>query len=169
MPSSNTNTVELAILLAGLILPAWPIWRIQSRRVSLPISFLLSCWFLVALAVIPMWLDPRYDSFGVGMGMFFSPALAWGYTLLLSAIRAGMGQPPSTGFGRRDTTTGLIVWSGLCVFGFVYPFVMLPLARKDDLLLLYGYLFFCGPVLSLAMVMSVTYLFRLRRLEPWEA
>lgn len=169
MPSSNTNTVELAILLAGLVLPAWPIWRIQSRRVSLPISFLLSCWFLVTLAAVPLQLDPSYDSFGAGMTIFFSPVLGWGYVVLLAAIRAGTRQVSSSGFGRRDTTTGLIVWGGLCVFGFVYPFVMLPLARKDDLLLLYDYLFFCGPVLFLAMVMSVIYLLRLRRLEPWEA
>lgn len=163
MPSFET--VEWALILTGLILPAWPIWRIERRRVSIPISALLSCWLLWTLVDFMSELDPRPDGFGAGVMFFFSPALGLGYASLLAGLRTLTRRGPSSGFGRQDTMTGLIMWASLCILGFVYPFVTPPPARKGDPLLLYDYLFFCGPVLFLAVVMSVTYLFRLRRLE----
>lgn len=164
MPSFET--VEWAVILAGLILPAWPIWRIRRRGVSVPISALLSCWFLLTLVGLVSELDPRPDGFGAGVMVFASPALGLGYARLLAGLHAVTRRVPSPGFERRDTMTGLIIWAGSSVLCFVCPFVALPPARKGDSLLLYDYLFFCGPVLFLAMLMSVIYLFRWFRLEP---
>ncbi|MFO7525416.1 MAG: hypothetical protein R6W68_08180 [Ignavibacteriaceae bacterium] len=116
-----------------------------------------------------MELEPGPNGFGAGMMMVFAPFFGVGYAIVLACILAVLGAvtgwAPSSDFGRRDTIVGLVIWGALCVFGFVYPFVAPPAARKGDPLLVVDYFFFCGPVLVLAVVMLVVYVFRWRGLR----
>lgn len=159
MPSSKV--VEMAVAVAGLIVPAWPIWRIRRRYISIPISALLSCWLLMTWVCFAAELNPGGDGFGAGVAIFSSPGFGLGYAVVLAGIRAATrrAQPPA--FERRDAVKGLVVWASLCAFGLVYPFVAPPPTRRGDALFLSDYFFFCGPLVLLAVVMSVTYALRL--------
>ncbi len=168
MPSANT--VQFAVVLAGLIVPVWPIWTIRRRYISIPISALLSCWLLWTLVGFTVELDPGPDGFGAGVMMVFAPFFGVGYAVVLACVvavlRAVTGWGTASEFGRRETIAGLAIWGALCVLGFAYPFVAPPAARRGDPLLVVDYFFFCGPVLLLAVVMVVVvYVFRWRGLR----
>ncbi|MBN1360815.1 MAG: hypothetical protein JW993_09495 [Sedimentisphaerales bacterium] len=169
MPSYRT--VEMAVMLAGLILPAWPIWRIRRPWIALPISALLSCWFLFISSALTVELVPSYDGIGAAMTMVVSPFVGTVYALVLTGIH----RATSSLSARRQSSTpaaphrsnalvGLTTWAGLLVFAIVLPLVAPPRACRGDPLFLADYLFFCGPILLLAVVMVLTHLFRWRRL-----
>ncbi len=168
MPSYRT--VEMAVVLAGLVLPAWLIWRLRCGYVSVPIGALLSCWFLVILAAFTIELNPGYDGIGAAMTILASPFLGITYALLLAGIRAAASplavrrrQTRSVQFSRSHTIVGLAIWGSLSVFSLSLPFVSPPRARRGDPLFLRDYFFFCGPVVVLSIVMSLTYAVRLCR------
>lgn len=160
--TSLAGLVDLCLALAGFVWPAWPIWRIRRWYVAIPISALLSCWLLATLAILGAELTPEVDNnFGAGMMVIFSPGVGLGYALFLFALRAGTRTRESSSFSRRDTVVGLAVWICLCVFAIVIPFIAPPRARRGDPLFLGDYFFYCGPILLLALTMSLVYLWRL--------
>ncbi len=159
-------------MLAGLILPAWPIWRIRRYCIAIPVSALLSCWLLVASSVFTLELIPGYDGIGAAMTILVSPVVGLVYALVLAAIRAatlsiGARLRPSRTppFGQSNAIVGLVAWASLGVLSLVLPFVAPPHARRGDPLFLADYFFFCGPIVLLAIVMLLTYALRLHQLR----
>ena len=159
MPS--TNIMVETVTLAAVILPACPIWRIQRRYISIPVAVLLSWWLLFIAGVIPLTLEPDYDGIGAAMTLAFAPGVAVGCALLLVVIRTGTRRRTSARPRRRRTVTGLTVWAGLGLFCIVASFIVPPRMRKGEPPLLTDYLFFCGPILLLAVTMSLAYLWQL--------
>ncbi len=159
MPSINTM-VE-TVMLAAVILPACPIWRIQHRFISIPVAIVLSWWLLFVAGAIPLTLEPDYDGIGAAMTIALAPGFAVGCTLLLVAIRTGTRRRTSARPGRRRAVMGLTVWAGLGLFCMAAPFIGPLRMRKGESPFLTDYLFFCGPILLLVMTMSLMYLWQL--------
>lgn len=127
------RAVEMSVMLAGLILTAWPIWRIRRLWISVPIGTLLSCWFLVISSALTLKLVPGYDGFGAGMTILFAPFFGVGYAVVLAGIRQatsslGARQNPSEPPGPRrlEVLAGVAAWAGLLAFAIVLPFVPPP-------------------------------------------
>ena len=142
-------------------MPAWPILRIRRWYVAIPVSALLSCWLLFTWAGFTVELNPDYDGFGAGMTILFSPGLAIGYAVVLFVLHMAIRQGRPARFTCGHPRAGLAVWMGLCAFCVVVPFIAPPRARRGDPLFLVDYFFFCGPILLLALTMSLVYLWRL--------
>jgi hypothetical protein len=154
----SARTVELGVMVAGVVLPAWPIWYIRRRYIAIPVSALLSCWLTMTLAGFTAELNPGYDSFGAGITFFFAPGIGIGCANVLAAIHVAIRRGRPMARRRNRSIAGLAVWSVLCLFSVVIPFIAPPRARQGDPSFLIDYFFYCGPFLLLALTMSLVYL-----------
>ena len=162
----SANAMVETVMLGALVLPAFVIWRIRRYCVSVPVSVLLSGWLMFVAGAIPLALFPDYDGVGAAMTMGLAPIFAVGYTSFLVAIRKGTRRRAPARSGRHQAMAGMAVWAGLGLFCLVAPFIGADRIRKGDPPLLIECVIFCGPILLLALTMSLAYLWQLLHPAP---
>jgi hypothetical protein len=165
MPSANVM-VE-TVMLAALVLPAFIIWRIPWKPVSVPVAVLLAGGLMFVAGAIPLTAFPDYDGIGAAMTMGLAPIFGCAYTLFLAAIDRARRRSAAERSDSRHAAVGLVIWAGLGTLCVAVPLIVPLDIRKGDTSFLTEYIFFCGPIFLLALTMSLAYLRWLLR-PPWE-
>ncbi len=164
----STNAMVEFSMLAALVLPAWLRWRMRRSYISMLPAIVLSCWFMIIAGWLPIELHPDYDGIGGVMTMTIGLAFSVAFLGVMDTVigkRLASGKQGRyqnrAGLKRCGMPVGLVVWTSLCTFCLVAPFVVPPCMQEGVRPDAADYILYYGPIFLLASTMSLTYLLEL--------